>query len=164
MKSDCNQCDYRTTHQKYFTIHIKSVCEEVKSDCNQCDYKTTCQKYFSIHIKSVHEEVKSDCNQCDYRTTCQGYLTIHINIVNEEVKSDCNQCDYQTTHQGYLTIHIKSVHNGFILYWTYCLHYYPLRLGSLKPNPLACILLLYNLSSGNWKICYEKYSLMLEGL
>ena len=34
-----------------------------KSDCNHCEYKTTGQEYFSIHIKLVHEKVMSDCNK-----------------------------------------------------------------------------------------------------
>ena len=41
----------------YLTIYIKLVHEEVKSDCNQCAYRTTYQKYLTIHIKSVREEV-----------------------------------------------------------------------------------------------------------
>ena len=60
---------------------IESVHEEVKSDCNQCDYRTTRQGYLIVHINIVNEEVKSDCNQCDYKTTGHGYLTILMKSV-----------------------------------------------------------------------------------
>ena len=65
----------------YLTIYIKLVHEEVKSDCNQCDYKTTGQGYLAIHIKLVNKELKSDCNQYEYRFDQKRTYLINLYIL-----------------------------------------------------------------------------------
>ena len=94
------------------TRHIQSKHEGVNYPCNQCDFKSTTQKYLTTHIQSEHEGLKFSCNQCHKQYGKMSTLKRHIQFIHESKKYACDECDFQATKQKYVRRHIYSKHKS----------------------------------------------------
>ena len=110
----CELCPKKYQLEESFTVHKRSVHEDIKYDCSVCDYKATTKSSLTSHIRGFHGTTKIQCEQCEFQCKWKGTLKQHKARVHfgQSERFPCDKCPSTHSSLGNLKVHDKSEHQN----------------------------------------------------
>ena len=113
---ECEQCDFKTSDESEFVLHVKfhqteTVDGKIEKtyifDCKICGKTFSCGWGLKRHRKQNHEKVRK-CNVCNEQFVGLDPWSLH----NKTCFFTCDQCDYkekrQSRYEGHMRRHMRE--------------------------------------------------------
>ena len=110
---NCDDCDFKTNHERKLKSHVVSIHLERKAKCHICD-KIVSVEYLNKHIQLIHKTSSHVCPKCKKEFENEIYLKNHIRRIHEQRQIlHCDICNFQSKGEESLISHKIRRHNDF---------------------------------------------------